>query len=169
MIGARPNVCLISDRNSGLLAAIRKLQQGEGRGHPIWPDVQNKWCIRYMGANFHERFKNKDLMKLFKRLCLQNQQRKFNVLWQMLDKMTAELAQARASGSRRGEPEESRASGSNSGRPGQPSLVHEGDLFPARNPLYSRLCNREYELGSKGLGAGNRSGALLPVGDSNRE
>jgi hypothetical protein len=48
VVAARPNVCLISDRNFGLLAAIRKLQEGDGIGHPIWPDVQNKWCIRHI-------------------------------------------------------------------------------------------------------------------------
>ena len=33
-----------------------------------------------MGANFYDHFKNKDLKNLFKRLCTQNQQRKFNAL-----------------------------------------------------------------------------------------
>ena len=49
-----------------------------------------------MGANFHSQFKNKTLMKLFKRLCSQNQERKFNFLCKKLDeltkKQTAELA-----------------------------------------------------------------------------
>ena len=44
-----------------------------------------------MGANFYDHFKNKDLKNIFKRLCIQNQQRKFNALWQMLDQLTAEL------------------------------------------------------------------------------
>ena len=44
-----------------------------------------------MGANFYDHFKNKDLKNMFKRLCTQNQQRKFNALWQMLDQLTAEL------------------------------------------------------------------------------
>src|SRR6185437_13872057 len=51
-----------------------------------------------MGANFYEHFKNKDLKNLFKRLCTQNQQRRFNALWQMLDQLTAELVKVRASG-----------------------------------------------------------------------
>src|SRR6266540_4603229 len=45
--------------------------------------------MRHMGANFYDHFKNKDLMVLFKRLCAQNQQRKFNTLWKLLDDMTA--------------------------------------------------------------------------------
>ena len=50
-----------------------------------------------MGANFYEHFKNKDLKNLFKRLCIQNQQRKFNALWQMLDQLAAEIVKVRAS------------------------------------------------------------------------
>ena len=53
-----------------------------------------------MGANIYDHFKNKDLKNLFKRLCTQNQQRKFNALWQMLDQLTAELVKVRASGAR---------------------------------------------------------------------
>src|SRR5437762_1429582 len=45
--------------------------------------------MRHMGANFYDHFKNRDLMLLFKRLCAQNQQRKFNALWKLLDEMTA--------------------------------------------------------------------------------
>ena len=41
-----------------------------------------------MGANFHSQFKNKTLMKLFKWLCSQNQERKFNLLWKKLDELT---------------------------------------------------------------------------------
>ena len=41
-----------------------------------------------MGANFHSQFKNKTLTKLFKRLCNQNQERKFNLLWKKLEDLT---------------------------------------------------------------------------------
>ena len=44
--------------------------------------------MRYMGVNFYIQFKNKDLMNLFKKLCSQNQQRKFNALWARLDELT---------------------------------------------------------------------------------
>ena len=43
-----------------------------------------------MGANFYDHFKNKYLKNMFKRLCTQNQQRKFNALWQMLDQLTVD-------------------------------------------------------------------------------
>ena len=99
VVAARLDVCLISDRHAGLLQAILKLQGGTGTTPPIWPDVRNRWCVRHMGANFYDHFKNKDLMNMFKRLCIQNQQRKFNALWQMLDQLTAEQVKARVAGS----------------------------------------------------------------------
>ena len=40
------------------------------------------------GCKLLQTIKNKDLMKLFKKLCSQNQQRKFNVLWARLDELT---------------------------------------------------------------------------------
>ena len=49
-----------------------------------------------MGANFYDHFKNKDLKNMFKRLCIQNQQRKFNALWQILDQLTTEKVKVRA-------------------------------------------------------------------------
>ena len=73
VVAGRPNVCLISDRHAGLLAAIKQPQEGSQFSPPIWPDVVNRWRVRHMAANFYERFKNKDLMNLFKRLCTQNQ------------------------------------------------------------------------------------------------
>ena len=94
-------MCLISDRHAGLLQSILKLQRETATTPPLWPDVQNRWCIRHMGANFYDHFKNKDLKNMFKRLCTQNQQRKFNALWQMFDQLTAELVKVRASGKAR--------------------------------------------------------------------
>ena len=60
-----------------------------------------------MGANFYDHFKNKDLKNMFKRLCTQNQQRKFNALWQMLDQLTVEQVKVRASGTSTGEARDS--------------------------------------------------------------
>ena len=58
VVAARPDVCLISDRHAGLLQSILKLQRGTATMPPLWPDVQNRWCIRHMGANFYDHFKN---------------------------------------------------------------------------------------------------------------
>ena len=105
VVAGRLNVCLISDRHAGLhaglLAAIRQLQEGSPFSPPICPHVVSRWCVRHMTANFYERFKNKDLMNLFKRLCAQNQQRKFDALWGIIDDMSTELLKSRASSSTR--------------------------------------------------------------------
>nr|ABA98396.2 hypothetical protein LOC_Os12g27390 [Oryza sativa Japonica Group] len=87
----RPNVCLIHDRHAGMLRSIDYLQNGwEEKGIPAkWPDVWSRWCMRHMGANFYKQFKNKHLMDLFKRLCAQNQEKKFNELWNKLDELTS--------------------------------------------------------------------------------
>ena len=50
IVAARPDVCLISDRHTGLLQSILKLQRGTAITPPLWSDVQNRWCIRHMGA-----------------------------------------------------------------------------------------------------------------------
>jgi len=63
-----------------------------------------------MGANFYYHFKNKDLKNMFNRLCTQNQQRKFNALWQMLDQLTAKQVKARVVGSSNRQSAEERAS-----------------------------------------------------------
>src|SRR5207237_7482771 len=91
--------------------AIREQQQGRGTEHPIWANIQNRWCMRHMGANFYDHFKNRDLMLLFKRLCAQNQQRKFNALWKLLDEMTAKHIEER----------EAKTSSSNATQPAQSS------------------------------------------------
>jgi hypothetical protein len=58
-----------------------------------WTDVHSRWCIRHMGANFHRQFKNKQLTELFKRLCSQNQERKFNEIWKKLDELTKKASE----------------------------------------------------------------------------
>src|SRR5437667_6254980 len=70
--------------------------------------------MRHIGANYYDHFKNKDLMVLFKRLCAQNQQRKFNTLWKLLDDMTAKQIaerEARASSANTTQATQSSASG----------------------------------------------------------
>ena len=96
VVGGRNNICLINDRHVGILQAINTLQNGSDTFLPAWPDVHNRWCMRHMDANFHEHFKNKDLMDLFKRLASQNQERKFKILWKMLDRLTMKYARDNA-------------------------------------------------------------------------
>ena len=90
VVRMRPDVCLIHDRHAGMLLAIDYLQNGwDEKGLPArWPDVRSRWCMRHMGANFYKQFKNKHLTDLFKRLCAQNQEKKFNELWRRLDELT---------------------------------------------------------------------------------
>ncbi|WVZ53462.1 hypothetical protein U9M48_004401 [Paspalum notatum var. saurae] len=99
VVCSRSNVCLISDRHAGILEAIDKFQHGSGASPAIWPDVHHRWCMRHLAANFHDKFKNKDLMDLLKRLCSQNQQRKFNAIWKLLDELTAKQQAADSSAS----------------------------------------------------------------------
>jgi hypothetical protein len=77
----------IHDRHKGILLAINDIKEGsEERNRAAqWPNVHSRWCMRHMRANFHSQFKNQKLTKLFKRLCLTNQEKKFYDLWQKLD------------------------------------------------------------------------------------
>lgn len=84
----RPNVCIIHDRHAGLLSAVKSLQQDPDEPFP-WRDLQSRWCMRHMAANFYNKFRSKKLMDMFKKLCCQNQEGKFKALWEELDKLTS--------------------------------------------------------------------------------
>ncbi|WVZ90776.1 hypothetical protein U9M48_037044 [Paspalum notatum var. saurae] len=99
VVSLRSNVCLISDRHSGILDAIEKLKHGNGASPPLWPDVHSRWCMMHLAANFYDHFKNNDLQDLFKSLCSQNQQRNFNAIWKLLDELTAKHQTATSSAS----------------------------------------------------------------------
>nr|XP_051221541.1 uncharacterized protein LOC127339766 [Lolium perenne] len=80
VVGNRPNVCIISDRNTGLLSVLEfmKVAQDPDWG---WPDLETRWCMRHLAANFYSKFKNKDWFKLFKRMCMQKTEEKMNAIW----------------------------------------------------------------------------------------
>jgi hypothetical protein len=86
----REDVCLLHDRHADILRAILDLQEGcvETGEPPKWRDVRSRWCMRHFGANFFRQLKNKHLMDMFKRLCKETNQRKFNKQWQKLDELT---------------------------------------------------------------------------------
>ncbi|CAN6290558.1 unnamed protein product [Urochloa humidicola] len=88
VVSERQNLCIIHDRHAGLISAIKSLQEDPNEPFP-WPDLQSRWCMRHMGANFYTKFKSKKLMDMFKKLCCQNQVGKFNALWEELDKLTS--------------------------------------------------------------------------------
>ena len=87
LVQDRPNVCILHDRHAGLLSAILTLQQDPTEQMP-WPDLHSRWCMRHLGANFYKQFRSKRLMDLFKKLCKQNQRRKFDAIWEQLDTLT---------------------------------------------------------------------------------
>ena len=99
VVMGRPEVCVIHDRHAGLIQAITELKYGSFERHvgAVWPDIESRWCMRHLGANFYKQFKNKDLMNFFKRLCSQNQQRKFNIMWEKLNELTAKHSEVSSS------------------------------------------------------------------------
>jgi hypothetical protein len=90
VVGDVSDVCVIHDRHKGILQSISDIEEGSQERYrgAQWPDVHSRWCMRHMGANFHSQFKNKELTKLFKRLCSTNQKKKFFDPWQKLDDLT---------------------------------------------------------------------------------
>ena len=91
----RPNVCILHDRHAGLLKAIKTLQHPAEDEETPWTDVQSRWCMRHLAANFYSCFKSKRLMNLFKRLCNVNQQRKYEFLWERLTEFTQKQVKER--------------------------------------------------------------------------
>jgi hypothetical protein len=71
LIEGRENVCVLHDCNAGLLNVVQKLKNGTDLDVQ-WLDIQSRWCMRHLAANFYKQFKSKRLMDHFKRLCKQN-------------------------------------------------------------------------------------------------
>ena len=88
VVKTRPNVCVLHDRHAGMLKAIKALQHPAVDEEAPWTDMQSRWCMRHLGANFYSCFKSKRLMNLFKRLCNQNQEKKYQFLWERLTEFT---------------------------------------------------------------------------------
>ena len=88
VVKERPGVCIISDRNTGLLSALEQVRNTV-EFQFRWPDLETRWCMRHLAANFYKRFRNKDYFKAFKKMCMQNQQRKFDAIWFALNTATS--------------------------------------------------------------------------------
>ncbi|XP_071678345.1 uncharacterized protein [Lolium perenne] len=84
----RPNVCVLHDRHACILAAIKTLKEAGPDEETPWQDMQSRWCMRHVGANFFSQFRSKSLMNLFKKLCKQNQECKYTFLRGKLDEFT---------------------------------------------------------------------------------
>jgi hypothetical protein len=108
VVGDVSDVCVIHDRHKGILQAINGIKEGSEERNRAgqWPDVNSRWCMRHTGANFNSQFKNKELTKLFKHLCLTNQEKKLYDLWQKLDDMTKKASEEIAKKPVSTEPEE---------------------------------------------------------------
>jgi hypothetical protein len=48
------DVCVIHNRHKGILQAINDMKEGsiERYRAPLWSDVNSRWCVRHMKANF---------------------------------------------------------------------------------------------------------------------
>jgi len=84
----KPNVCILHDRHAGILSAIKTLTNPGPEEQTPWQDLQSRWCMRHLGANFFSQFRNKSLMNLFKKLCKQNQLWKYNLIRDRLNVCT---------------------------------------------------------------------------------
>jgi len=56
----QPNLCLITNRGKGILSALR-LEEIDWESDNLY----SIYCIRHLGSNFNNRFKNADLKKQF--------------------------------------------------------------------------------------------------------
>ena len=61
----RENVCVMHDRNAGLLNVVDKLKNGRDL-EVQWPDIQSRWCMRHLASNFYKQFRSKLLMDMFR-------------------------------------------------------------------------------------------------------
>ncbi|XP_019430567.1 PREDICTED: uncharacterized protein LOC109337933 [Lupinus angustifolius] len=50
----QPNICIISDRGTSLLDALRTEL-------PQWCDIQSLYCIRHVASNFNKEFRDNDM------------------------------------------------------------------------------------------------------------
>jgi hypothetical protein len=130
VVGDVSDVCVIHDRRKGILQAICDIKEGseEHNRAAEWPDVHSRWCMRHIGANFHSQFKNKELTKLFKRLCSTNQEKKFFDLWQKLDDLTKKASEEIAKKSVSTEPGEEPVSLEDVGLDA-PNVTRQGDVL----------------------------------------
>jgi hypothetical protein len=84
----KPNVCILHDRHAGILNAVKALTNPVAAEETPWLDLQSRWCMRHLGANFFSQFRDKALMNLFKKLCKQNQFWKYTFVRGKLDDFT---------------------------------------------------------------------------------
>jgi len=65
LVEGMENVCVMHDRNAGLLNAVDKLKNDRDP-EVQWPDIQSRWCMRHLASNFYKQFRSKLLMDMFR-------------------------------------------------------------------------------------------------------
>ena len=88
VVKEKPNVCVLHDRHAGILNVVKALTNPVAGEQTPWIDLQSRWCMRHLGANFFSQFRDKALMNLFKKLCKQNQPWKYTFIRGKLDEFT---------------------------------------------------------------------------------
>nr|CCI55408.1 PH01B015M02.9 [Phyllostachys edulis] len=72
LVGPGRQICIVSDRHRGILNAVKSRLDGH-------LDVQHRWCMRHLVANFFKQCSREDLTKKFKLLCGCLEKREFEV------------------------------------------------------------------------------------------
>jgi hypothetical protein len=75
----RDDICLISDRGGGIIAAVSRVENG-------WkePTAHHRFCLRHICSNFNHKFHNNTAKALLYRAGAQHQPRKFETVIQEL-------------------------------------------------------------------------------------
>ncbi|XP_019420733.1 PREDICTED: uncharacterized protein LOC109330922 [Lupinus angustifolius] len=75
----QPNICIISDRGTGLLGALRTEL-------PQWCDGHSVYCIRHVASNFNKEFRDNDLKEKVIEMG-------YELMWPRFERMLAVLRQ----------------------------------------------------------------------------
>ena len=84
----RTGICVISDRNSGIMAAMANPHLGW-----VAPFAYHKICMRHFASNFMTRFKDKILKNLVCRAALASTERKFKKHMNAIERINSEALQ----------------------------------------------------------------------------
>ena len=87
-VTTRQEICLISDRHAGILAAVQNEYLG-------WqpPHAYHVYCLRHVASNFNSRFRDPKLRDVVKRAGMQTQPRKFHKYMRNIEKFNPEAVQ----------------------------------------------------------------------------
>lgn len=75
--GRRHDICVISDRHAGIMAAMQQMGWSEPHDH-------HRFCVRHLASNFASAHHRKGLKERIVKLASQVQEKKFDLLWEEL-------------------------------------------------------------------------------------